>query len=237
MIDVIQIIKNVLTRLSIMDYEKLGGSSPEQLIFPVKIQANGTKHIKRISEQELRFLFIEEFKKQHPSLYYSIETPTSNKYCFGQSYDDIGIDKHGQSASLDMCVFERIGFDYKRIVNIEFKHKNTDPKKIAKDILKLFHEEQNGIFILLLDNTNSGTFYKQSGKGFFYKLFQAFCDFQDCWHNPNKSIHLIIISLKQKTIIHRIINKNDLENLKDIFFLSNGCGNINQIYGNGWKND
>jgi len=51
MIDVVQISKKVLDRLSAMDFEKDGGCSSEQLIFPKKIQAKGTKHKNRISEQ------------------------------------------------------------------------------------------------------------------------------------------------------------------------------------------
>ena len=63
MIDIIKISKKVLARLSAMDYEKDGGSSIEQLIFPQKVQTKGTKLKDRISEQELRLLFIEELRK------------------------------------------------------------------------------------------------------------------------------------------------------------------------------
>ncbi len=77
MVDIIKISKKVLARLSDMDYEKDGGSSKEQLIFPQKVQAKGTKLKNRISEQELRILFIEEFKKANKDLFYSIETPTT----------------------------------------------------------------------------------------------------------------------------------------------------------------
>jgi len=72
MIDTVQSCKQVLTRLSVMDYEKTGGSSTEQLIFPLKNQAQGTEQKDRISEQELRLLSIEELKKQNPI--YSIQT-------------------------------------------------------------------------------------------------------------------------------------------------------------------
>ncbi|MEA3505372.1 MAG: hypothetical protein U9R32_09310, partial [Bacteroidota bacterium] len=56
-----------------------------------------------------------------------------------------------------MCVFERNSNKYERILNIEFKHKNASIKKIGKDVLKLMQEKQNGVFIYLLENTNSGT--------------------------------------------------------------------------------
>lgn len=235
MIDIVQICKMVLSRLSEMDFEKEGGTSSEQLIFPKKIQAKGTKEKNRISEQELRFLFIEEFKKCNPELFYSIETPTVDKFEFGKSYETIKSDKDGQSASLDMCVFERVLGSYERVLNIEFKHKNAAIKKIGKDVLKLMQENQNGAFIHLLDNTNIGTFCNNRETGLFNKFYKSFSDFQSFWSNDDKCIQLIIISMKQEALIHRKIYKEDLKNLKDIFFIESGCGNITEIKGNGWQ--
>ena len=146
MIKVLDICKKVLSRLHAMDYEINGGNSSEQLIFPNKRQAQG--NIKRISEQELRTLFIEVFKDINSKLFYSIETPTENRYIFGPSFKEIACDKNGRSALIDMCVFQREGKNYKRLLNIEFKYKNTVTENIAKDILKLICEEQDGAFIL-----------------------------------------------------------------------------------------
>jgi len=131
-----------------------------------------------------------------------------------------------------MCVFERTSDVYNRILNIEFKHKNSGIKNIGKDILKLMQEEQDGAFIHLLENTDSGTLYSV-----FNKLFKSFFDFQANWNNENKSIQLLILSLKEKTLIHLNINKIDLINLKEIFFVEKGCGNINQLNGNIWKTE
>lgn len=242
MVDVVKISKKVLARLSAMDYEKDGGSSKEQLIFPNKEQAKGD--IKRISEQELRLLFIEEFKKSDEDLFYSIETPTKEKYKFGETYEEIvknaGI--HKTSASLDMCVFKNISDKYKRVLNIEFKHKNTGIKNIAKDILKLLREEQNGAFIHLLNNTDRGTLCNAKETGVFNKFYKSFMDFKGNWNNDKKYIHLIILSLEQKknklskpVLIHRKITKADLSNLKEIFFTNKGCGNITEIKGKEWK--
>lgn len=50
MLDAVEICKEVLARLSSMDFEKNGGSSKEQLIFPMKIQKKGTKQKDRVSE-------------------------------------------------------------------------------------------------------------------------------------------------------------------------------------------
>ncbi len=233
MIDAVEICKKVLARLSAMDYEKDGGSSSEQLIFPNKKQAKGD--IKRISEQELRLLFIEEFKNDYENLFYSIETPTEEKYKFGKTYETIKTDKEGQSASLDMCVFARNSNKYERLLNIEFKHKNASIKKIGKDVLKLMQEKQNGAFIHLLNNTDRGTLRNAKGTGVFDKLYKSFTDFKDNWNNENKSIQLIILSLKQEMLIHRKITKADLVNLKEIFFIDKGCGNMTEIKGKEWK--
>ena len=235
MVDAVEICKKVLVRLSAMDFEKADGSSSEQLIFPQKIQAKGTKLKDRISEQELRLLFIEEFKKANEDLFYSIETPTKEKYSFGKSYSDIKISKSGQSASLDMCVFEKNSNKYERLLNIEFKHKNASIKKIGKDVLKLMHEKQNGAFIHLLNNTDRGTLCNAKETGVLNKLYKSFTDFKDYWDNENKFIQLIILSLKQETLIHRKIFKTDLDNLQEIFFIDTTCGNITEIKGNEWN--
>lgn len=235
MIDIVKISKKVLIRLSAMDFEKDKGYSSEQLIFPKKIQEKGAKHKNRISEQEVRLLFIEEFKKNSPELFYSIETPTIAKYNFGKSYKDIKVDNDGQSALLDMCIFERNSEVYDRILNIEFKHRNTGIKNIGKDVLKLVYEKQEGAFIHLVDNTDSGTFCNKKGTGILNKLYRSFSDFQVNWNNENKSIQLVIISLKQKTIVHRSISKTDLIRLESIFFVDGACGNIEDINRNGWK--
>lgn len=242
MVDAVEISKKVLARLSAMDSEKDGGCSFEQLIFPNKKQAKGD--IERISEQELRLLFIEEFKKSCPKLFYSIETPTEEKYKFGKTYKEIvqNVDVYKTSASLDMCVFERKSNKYERILNIEFKHKNTKDKNIGKDILKLIREEQNGVFIHLLNSTDRGTLCNAKETGVFDKLYKSFTDFKANWNNDNKTIQLIIMSLEIKkgkptkpVLIHRKINKADLNNLKNIFFIESGCGNMTEIQGNEWK--
>lgn len=239
-IDLIKICREVLLHLSKMGYEVRIGSSSGQLIFPKKIQANGDKD--RISEQELRLLFIEEFKKNYESLFYSIETPTFVKYNFGKHYEDIRPDKNGQSASLDMCIFKRNSDSYERILNIEFKSKNPPIKHFAKDILKLMHEKQNGAFIHLLESSGPKTFCNDTitdrgiGTGVFNKYYDSFTKFQANWTHE-KSIHFIIISLRQNTILHREIKKQDLNNLKDIFFIETSCGNITDIKGNDWINE
>lgn len=242
--NIIDLSKNVLIRLSEMDNETKGGYSTEQLIFPQKAQANGTKLINRISEQELRLLFIEEFKKDFNHLFYSVETPTEEKYKFGENYKSIvqNVNIRKTSASLDMCIFERISDNYKRILNIEFKHKKCNDKNIGKDILKLLRESQDGAFIHLLNNTDRGTFCNKGKTGIFDIFHKSFLDLKSNWNNEDKTIHLIILSLEQKNtksrkpfLIHCKIGKSNLDNSDNIFCTEKGCGNITEIEEREWK--
>lgn len=243
-IKIVEICEKVLERLSYMDYERKNNESDglelnKQLIFPIKNCGND-----RISEQELRFLFVEEFKIKHPELYYSIETPTQKKYKFGEKFENIKVskdsdDKKGQSALLDMCVFEKgkKNKEYNRVLNIEFKHQNAAKKNIAKDILKLMHEKQNGVFIHLLKNTDSGTLCNSNdrGNGVFNKYKESFEKFEDDWSvTTDKSIQLIIVSLEQNTLIHHKIKEES--KLDMIFSFEDKFGDIKEVKErNGWK--
>jgi hypothetical protein len=243
---VVEICKKVLMRLSEMDYEINGGSSKQRLIFPNKFptEKDGKTftheellNYTRISEQELRFLFFEEFlKDKHNEFYYSVETPTKYKYRFGKSIEDIEIDTRGRSASIDMSVFIRdIECKYKRILNIEFKYANASKKSISKDILKLMHEEENGAFVLLLKNTDAGTL-----KSVFEKISTALEKHKQSDNNfINKSyIEIIILSLEVKKnnkgkpfLFHRkIIFDNDY---KEVFPLD--LVNVEKLNRIGWN--
>ena len=230
MINILEINKKVLARLCELNSEKDGGNSDEKLIFPSKFQADRKKEIIRYSEQELRFLFVEEFKIKYPSLYYSIETPTSGKFNLSKKYETIKIEDEGQSASHDMCIFEKVSNKYERKLNIEFKYKNSGIMNTGKDILKLIREEQDGAFIHLLKNTNSGTL-----NSVFKKLAQCFVDFTSVWKNEDKSIEITIMSLEQKKIIQCRLKKKDLINLDSFFLVANKMGNINTFKNLNWK--
>ncbi len=232
---VVGICKQVLRRLTTMGFEKDERVCIGQLIFPSK---SGER---RISEQELRQLFIEEFKKTFTNLYYSIETPTKNKYSFSNEKNEKKVadsDHIGQSALVDMCVFDKIKESYKRVFNIEFKHKNATKDNISKDILKLMYEEENGAFILLLKNTNAGTLKSVFEK--FSKSFDTHLQ-KDCWSdNGIKFIEIIILSLEEKRnkkgipfLLYRKIEKGN--DLKDIFSFDGSLDNINQAKKNGWN--
>ena len=236
--DVISVCKEVLSRLSKMGYEKDNVESVGQLIFPVK---NGGDL--RISEQELRQLFIDVYKEAHPYSFYSIETPTQAQFKFGKVFTDISADE-GRSASLDMCIYKKNEDNsFERELNIEFKFGNVSLFKIGKDILKLMREKQNGAFIILLKNTDSGSLCNKGGTGVLDKLNQSFTRFYDTennskWNeNDEKHIQLIILSLEEKTntkgpavLIHRTLVMKSIKDLKTFFSINAyGKGNISTV--------
>lgn len=218
---VVAICREVLKRLTTIGYEKEGLVSSGQLIFPSKRDG------KRISEQELRQLFIEEFKEKHEKLYFSIETPTVYSYSFTNELNEICVSENGQSALIDMCILEKESdtSEYTRLLNVEFKHKNATEVNISKDILKLMHEDENGAFILLLKNTNSGTLNNLADKrdGVIDKLIASINThkLQWCKKNGGKFIELIILSLEERDnkengkpfIMHRAIYESGIDTL------------------------
>lgn len=138
------------------DFKKAGS----RLIFP-RYSNKYRGGVRRISEQELRFLFIEQFTQycQNPNTqwdaYYSIETPTEWKYKFaGEEKPHKTEDGSGQSAMMDVCIHDNCG---KRICLIEFKAGNPDEFCYEKDFVKLNAEEGLSFFVQLLESQNKGT--------------------------------------------------------------------------------
>lgn len=108
----------------------------------------------RISEQELRFIFVEQFNKSDTAkengLFYSIETPTVNFYDFTGVPQVVEREEHdkkkgqkgaGRSANIDLVIFQKDGNQIKRVALIEFKARNPKKADYRKDICKLINEE------------------------------------------------------------------------------------------------
>jgi len=102
----------------------------------------------RISEQELKFVFLEKFlaDKKFKSFLYSPETPTKHLYRFsekGKRSPDpkcVSIsqsDKDGRKANIDLCIFNR---KKERVAIIEFKANNAGVFEHKKDLVKLVSE-------------------------------------------------------------------------------------------------
>jgi len=126
-----------------------------RILFPKK--RNGET---RISEQELRFVFVEQLNLEIKSgwdVFYSVETPTNDTYLFSKT-DEPHADPYGQSGNFDMVIYDN---KFNRIALIEFKANNSTLKEYRKDFCKLNNSKENvklKYFIQIVKNTNSGTF-------------------------------------------------------------------------------
>lgn len=135
-------------------------STGTRLIFPhYSKKHRGGK--KRLSEQELRFCFIEQFIKYCDEngwdAYYSVETPTEGKYCFSEKGKDPHFcqdDKDGRSAMFDIVIHDN---NCKRICYIEFKAQNPNGVSYKKDFVKLEAEAELGFFVQVLEKEGDGT--------------------------------------------------------------------------------
>lgn len=99
----------------------------------------------RISEQELRFAFVEAFKEENKNnkYYFSVETPTNSKYLFKGKNTPRIISKNkkgGQSGKFDLVIHDE---NLKRICLIEFKAGNVGEKDFKKDFLKLANSNED----------------------------------------------------------------------------------------------
>lgn len=134
-------------------------SRMSRIIFPKK-----RKTEKRVSEQELRFIFVEQLNeeiKQGWDVYYSVETPTEETYS-GFKDGNPKCDKDGRSAAIDLVIHDNTS---KRIVLIEFKAHTAEEKDYKKDLCKLVCEEAEcKFFVNVLENVTTKTYKSIQGK-------------------------------------------------------------------------
>lgn len=151
-----EVIERTLSKLNSLYHRDGGGLETTRLIFPRYWVTEEGKRVEgevRVSEQELRFMFVEELNKYcdaHPEwdVFYSVETPTSNSYRLtGDGY---------QSGCIDLCIHDK---DFKRVALIEFKALNPSAHDHAKDAFKLKHELEGELryFIEIVKSHNCKT--------------------------------------------------------------------------------
>lgn len=100
----------------------------------------------RISEQELRFIFVEKFNQhvnKNRNFFYSVETPTTKSYVFNEDNGGPKVDSGGVSARIDLVIMTKGAGEFKRVALIEFKAHNPGANDYRKDICKLINEEEN----------------------------------------------------------------------------------------------
>lgn len=137
-------------------------SEPSRLIFPRKRDESI-----RVSEQELRFAFVEEFLKDEEAKakdwFYAVEVPTKDIYDFTDKENPkVAEEGEGQSASFDLVIYTKDCNDFKPIALLEFKAGNPDKFAYHKDLVKLENEKEGGnevlrFFIEIVENSNFGT--------------------------------------------------------------------------------
>lgn len=157
-----KIIKNVYDYQQEIS-ERTKGDFGSHIIFPKKRQEEAieTKQdITRVSEQELKQIFIEQLNKEIEKgwdVYYSVETPTEKKYRF-KGKDKPEQDESGRSANFDLVIHNN---KFERIALIEFKANNPKPNDYLKDLVKLNEENYEGkvlrYFIQIVRNSNDRT--------------------------------------------------------------------------------
>lgn len=133
-----------------------------RLIFPRYHRKNQDDVETRISEQELRFLFVEKLSQtlKDNNWFYSVETPTVKSYCFTEGKEGCPCENEkGRSARIDLTIHNE---NLDRICLIEFKALNPDEFDFAKDFLKLKEEGEKApqtptFFIMMVKNANEGT--------------------------------------------------------------------------------
>ncbi len=145
------------------DKDNPKGNNGSRLIFPRYSEYRKKKT--RISEQELRFVFVEQFNaycaKNNLNWYYSVETPTEHKYVFGDKNDPHKAEasEKGQSAMVDLCIHNE---KLERIALVEFKALNPDKFCYKKDFCKLKAEKEGKpeletFFIMMVKSADNGT--------------------------------------------------------------------------------
>ena len=147
-----------------MENQKIGtyNNNSSRIIFPLKRESKDKKEEFRISEQELRFVFVEEFNKycsKNWDAYYSVETPTSKRYDFSNKEMPCKVDyPNGQSAMVDFSIFLKEQDKLTRVALIEFKALNPDKQSYMKDYVKLLNEDQKFVyFIMIVKSANDRT--------------------------------------------------------------------------------
>ena len=151
-------------------------SRESRLVFP---KYRGKEEV-RLSEQEIRFLFIEKFNKycseKKLNLFYSIETPSEERYNFSQrpkKHCSSKKDK-GESAQFDMVIYDE---SKERVCLIEFKNNKNDAGEYEKDFLKLSVEGSDDFlcyFISIAESSNSGTIGEKSDTRGIIPKFKSF---------------------------------------------------------------
>ena len=189
--------KNKIEEIADVAFERLlkvyESKTEGGIIFP-KYTHGQNKGKLRVSEQEMRFAFVEEMRSKYPNWYYSVETPTDKKYLFkGEPCIVPEEEEGGQSAQFDLTIYEDSKGD-KVLAHIEFKAHNPDIHEMKKDFLKLVEDKTvdmgiERVFIHLFKS-----FHQKTHKSIMGKL-------EECKSN---NVHYLCFSIEEHEGKHKI---------------------------------
>lgn len=126
-----------------------------RVVFPQK-----RDETKRISEQELRLVFVEQLNKaiyEGWDVYYSVETPTRDTFSGFSNGETPKQDEKGRSGIFDLVIFNN---QLMRIALIEFKANNASDNEHMKDFVKLSNPKEGDAlryFIEIVKSYDNGT--------------------------------------------------------------------------------
>jgi hypothetical protein len=208
MLEIEKMIEAAFKELLELDFTGETIKYSSKLIFP---QTRGGK--KRVSEQEIRFLFASKLERPEQTQYvYAVEVPTEKTYRFtGDGAPKIS--KEGKSGSIDMCLYNKADIS-KPVCLIEFKahnpKENSKQKSYSKDFLKLMCDK-NGLtnyFVQVIKSSNSKTIPNIVGK---YEEAVTYAEQQ------TSNLKIFLCDMGEKTItIYEVINKvvNKIKEIK-----------------------
>ena len=168
--------------------------SKSKLIFPKRRNDD-----ERVSEQEMRFLFVKQLENQDEFLY-SVEAPTAQKYRFKGETEPKQCDT-GKSGSVDVCLYKKTD-TARPVCLIEFKSLNPNPESYSKDFLKLLCDEEGltNYFVQVIKNSDNGT----------YKSIEAkYNNAVKCAKNRTSDLKIFLCNIEKRQIkAYGLINGN-----------------------------
>lgn len=173
-------------------------NTTNKLVYPTKRAELGSGKLRRVSEQESRFLFIKKIENESV-FFYSVEAPTKEKYYF------TGKEENQRSGNFDVCLY---GEDKKRKHLLEFKAMNPNLASYQKDFKKLIKDEDGltNYFIQVIINRDNGTLPNIEEK--YNKAIQYAVENNDDNNYKSKLvIFLCDIGIKKSILKYEVINE------------------------------
>ena len=139
--DIVRIAYRANNELTVKESKSIADGNITALVFPMYRKERASC---RVSEQELRFAFVQTFQKvaSFLGLFYSVETPTMSKYLFtGENTPRITDDEEnvGESGKFDLVIHDH---QLQRVCTIEFKANYPDEKAFKEVLLKLANPKE-----------------------------------------------------------------------------------------------